>query len=300
MVSKLSFPFRFLNKACARRKPEDTNNPWSICTVEQVEELKALIRVIPLWSSSIMLAVCMNQAAFPVLQAKTMNRHITSNFEIPAASFGFFVIVTIMVWVILYDRVILPLSSKIRGKPVYISVKLRMGAGLVFSILSMLVSGIVEHLRKQKAIEEGYFSNSQAVVNISAMWLIPQHVLSGLAEALNIIGQTEFYYSEFPKSMSSIASSLYLLGAGVGSLLASFVLSTVDTLTKGDGKESWISTNINKGHYDKYYWLLAIMSCVNFLYYVVCSWAYGPCVVKSVVKGDEIINSGEEETSTIF
>ncbi|GJZ68054.1 NRT1/ PTR family 1.2-like protein [Tanacetum coccineum] len=41
---------RFFNKACILTKPEDTNkDPWCNCTVEQVEELKALIRVIPLW-----------------------------------------------------------------------------------------------------------------------------------------------------------------------------------------------------------------------------------------------------------
>ncbi|KAL7616400.1 protein NRT1/ PTR FAMILY 1.2-like [Lactuca sativa] len=281
---------RFLNKACISRKPEEMSK---VCTVEEVEELKALIKVMPLWSSSIMLAVTMNQSSFPVLQANTMDRHITSSFEIPAGSFSFFVIITIMIWVTLYDRVILPLLSKINGQPVYISVKLRMGAGLIFGIMAMVLSGIVEHIRKTKAIEEGFLNDSKAVVNMSAKWLIPQLVLIGLAEALNIIGQTEFYYSEFPKSMSSIASSLYMLGSGVASLLASLILSTVDALTKRGGKVSWISTDINKGHYERYYWLLAILSAVNFFYYVACSRAYGPCADKVVPKGEKIDNSGE-------
>nr|GEU50626.1 protein NRT1/ PTR FAMILY 1.2-like [Tanacetum cinerariifolium] len=290
---------RFLNKACILTKPEDTNkDPWSLCTVEQVGELKALFRVIPLWSSSIMLSVSMNQSSFPVLQAKTMDRHVTKNFEIPPASLGFFNIVTLMVWVILYDRVIIPLLSKFKGKPVYISVKLRMGAGLVFSILAMVMSGIIEHIRKQKAIEEGFFNDSQAVVKMSVMWLVPQQVFHGLSEALNIIGQMEFYYSEFPKSMSSVATSLYLLGAGIGSLLGSLVLSSINAITKKDGKESWVSTNINQGHYDNYYWLLAILSCVNFFYYVVCSWAYGPCADRTVVKGQNANNPGEEDAPT--
>jgi peptide/histidine transporter 3/4 len=28
------------------------------------------------------------------------------------------------------------------------------------------------------------------------------------------------------------------------------ILSFVDNVTKGKGKESWVSSNINKGHYD--------------------------------------------------
>ncbi|KAI3763329.1 hypothetical protein L1987_53783 [Smallanthus sonchifolius] len=292
---------RFLNKACIPSKPEDmnkeaANDPWTICVVDQVEELKALIKVIPLWSSSIMLHVTMNQTTFPVLQAQTMDRHLTSKFEVPATSFGFFLIITVMVWVMLYDRVIIPLLSKLKGKSVHISAKLRIGAGLCFSIVAMVTSAVVEHVRKDKAIEDGFSNDSQAVINMSAMWLVPQNVLNGLAEALNIIGQIEFYYSEFPKSMSSIASALNLLGVAVASLLASVLLSTVDGLTKGKGKEGWIATDINKGHYDKYYWLLAIMSCVNFLYHVVCSRAYGPCFDKTVVTGQEVNHSGEGES----
>ncbi|KAI3670495.1 hypothetical protein L1987_87831 [Smallanthus sonchifolius] len=291
---------RFLNKACIPSKPEDmnkeaANDPWTIYVVDQVEELKALIKVIPLWSSSIMLHVTVNQTTFPVLQAQTMDRHLTSKFEVPAASFGFFLIITVMVWVMLYDRVIIPLLSKLKGKSVHISAKLRIGAGLCFSIVAMVTSAVVEHVRKDKAIEDGFLNDSQAVINMTAMWLVPQNVLNGLAEALNIIGQIEFYYSEFPKSMSSIASALNLLGVAVASLLASVLLSTVDGLTKGKGKEGWIATDINKGHY-KYYWLLVIMSRVNFLYHVVCSRAYGPCVDKTVVTGQEVNHSGEGES----
>ncbi|KAI7752559.1 hypothetical protein M8C21_016971 [Ambrosia artemisiifolia] len=298
-ITKPTDNLRFLNKACTINKAQNMTNaiakdPWTVCTVDQVEELKTLIKVIPLWSSCIMLSVANSQTTFPVIQARAMDRHITSRFEIPAGSFSFFTIVTIMVWVILYDRVILPLLSKIQGKPAHISVKLRMGAGLVCSIIAMVISGIVEHVRKNKAIEAGFLNNPQGVINMSAMWLIPQHVLSGLADALNIIGQNEFFYSEFPKSMSSIAMALYMLGSAFASLLASLLLSIVNDLTKGHGKERWISTNINKGHYDKYYWLLGVMSCINFLYYVVCSWSYRSCVVKTAVEGDKTSDSGDE------
>jgi peptide/histidine transporter 3/4 len=131
------------------------------------------------------------------------------------------------------------------------------------------------------------------------MWLVPQYCLNGLAEAFNAIGQTEFYYSEFPKSMSSIAAALFGLGMAVANLLASAILSAVDKLTSRGGKESWVSNNINKGHYDNYYWLLAIMSSVNLLYFLVCSWAYGPCVERVIKVSDEGNGFKEEEFSNI-
>lgn len=275
---------RFLNKACIIKSPEDVKpdgaptNPWGLCTVEQVEELKALIRVIPLWSTGIMISINISQSSFPLLQANSMNRHVTKSFQIPAGSFGMFTIIALTIWVVLYDRVVLPLASKIRGKQVRLSTKSRMGIGIFLSALGMLTSGVVEHVRRHKAINQGFLNNPQAVVDMSAMWLVPQHCLNGLAEALNAIGQTEFYYSELPKSMSSIASSLFGLGMAVANLLASVILSTVDHSTGGEGKESWVSSNINKGHYEYYYWLLSILTTINLLYFFACSWLYGPCV----------------------
>lgn len=58
----------------------------------------------------------------------------------------------------------------------------------------------------------------------------------GLASAFNGIGQTEFFYSEMPKTVSSVAANLQMLGASAGSLVVSFITSTVDNVTKTRGK----------------------------------------------------------------
>ncbi|CAN8288228.1 unnamed protein product [Cochlearia groenlandica] len=279
---------RFLNKACLISNREEeigsdgfALNPWRLCTTDKVEELKALMKVIPIWSTGIMMSINTSQSSFQLLQATSMDRRLSRNgssFQVPAGSFGMFTIIALAMWVVLYDRAVIPLASKIRGRPFRLSVKLRMGLGLFISFLAMSISAIVESFRRRKAISQGYASNANAIVDISAMWLIPQYVLHGLAEALTAIGQTEFFYTEFPKSMSSIAASLFGLGMAVASLLASVILNAVNELTSRNGKVSWVSDNINKGHYNYYYWLLAIMSFVNVVYYAICSWSYGPLV----------------------
>ncbi|XP_061359340.1 protein NRT1/ PTR FAMILY 1.2-like [Gastrolobium bilobum] len=281
---------RFLNKACIikDREQDTASNTWSLCTTEQVEELKAIIKVIPLWSTNIMVAVGTSQNSFWLLQAKSMDRHITSNFEIPAGSFGVFMMLSVFITASVYDRVILPLASKVRGKPVRISAKTRIGIGLFFSFVDFIALAVIESKRRRKAIQEGYIDNPQAVLDMSAMWLILHNIVCGIAEAFNAIGQSEFYYSEFPSSMSSIAASLFSLGSAVGNLVASFLVSIVDNITSRGGKESWVSDNINKGHYDKYYWLLAMMGFVNILYYLVCSWAYGPSA-EAASKKEELL-----------
>ncbi|KAH0675300.1 hypothetical protein KY285_023101 [Solanum tuberosum] len=54
--------FRCLNRACVIEDPQrdlnpdgSASNPWSLCSVEQVESLKALIRVLPMWSTGFMI-----------------------------------------------------------------------------------------------------------------------------------------------------------------------------------------------------------------------------------------------------
>ncbi|XP_045803762.1 protein NRT1/ PTR FAMILY 1.2-like [Trifolium pratense] len=294
---------RFLNKACVIRDheqeiaPDGTAiNPWRLCTVDQVEELKAIVRVIPLWSTGIMMSLNIG-GSFGLLQAKSLDRHITSHFEVPAGSLSVIMVGAIFVWIVLYDRVLIPLASKIRGKPVRISAKRRMGIGLFLSFIHLVIAATFESIRRKKAISEGFLNDTHGVLKMSALWLAPQLCLGGIAEAFNGIGQNEFYYTEFPRSMSSVATSLGGLGMAAGNLVSSFVFSTIEHVTSKDGKDGWITDNINKGRFDKYYWVIAGVSALNLVYYLVCSWAYGPTVDQlSKVITEE--NGSEVEDST--
>uniref|UniRef100_A0A7N0RH23 Uncharacterized protein n=1 Tax=Kalanchoe fedtschenkoi TaxID=63787 RepID=A0A7N0RH23_KALFE len=266
---------RFLNKACILTSYEQNVasdgsalDPWKVCTVEQ---LKAVLKVMPIWSAGIMASLNLRQDTF------SMDRHIPPTFQILAGTFGMFILISLIIWMILYDRAILPLASSLCGKPVRLGVKQRMGIGLSLSCFAMLMSVTVEQIRRQRAIGLESLSDANQVGNMSAMWLIPQCVIMGLAEAFNSISQTEFYYSELPKSKLSIAGCLCPLGASVANLLASAILTLVNHMTSGNGNLNWVSSDINVGRYDSYYALLAALSFANLIYYMACSRAYGPC-----------------------
>lgn len=209
--------FRFLNKACIVRNPEkdltpngSAIDPWSLCTVKQVEEFKALIKVLPIWSTGVVIAVTVSQHSFPVLQANSMDRHVIGSFKIPPGSFDVFSLITLTIWIALYDQILVKQISKFTKLPQGLSLKQRMGIGLFLSCLAMGVSAMVERKRRDAAITQGLVRNPYGVVNMSAFWLVPQFCLLGLAEAFNAIGQIEFYYSQFPKSMATLVL-LYLL-----------------------------------------------------------------------------------------
>lgn len=279
-----------------KEKDLDSNgkpiDPWSLCTVRQVEELKAVIKVLPIWSTGITVGITISQQSFSVVQANTMNRKV-HNFEIPSTSFVAFGILTLTIWVAIYDRIIVPLLTKYTKKGKGLTLKQRLGIGIALSCLSTLVAALVEKKRRNQALREGLMNNPKGIVNMTAMWLVPQQCLVGFAEAFNVIGQIEFFYSQFPKTMSSIAVSFFALGLGTGNLVASIIVKVVKIGTQGEGKVSWLASNINQGHYDYYYWLLTSLSLVNLFYFFLCSWAYGS--VEEIKNWDEEVDTKCEE-----
>ncbi|KAF5823883.1 putative proton-dependent oligopeptide transporter family [Helianthus annuus] len=113
-------------------------------------------------------------------------------------------------------------------------------------------------------------ANSNTPVDMSATWLVPQFVLLGLTEVFNGIGQLEFYYSELPNSMASLVMVMFTVSMAVASLVASLLTNSVDSVTGQGGDVSCLSSDINAGHVDYYYWLLSFLNLLNFLYYLIC------------------------------
>ncbi|XP_057785770.1 protein NRT1/ PTR FAMILY 1.2-like [Salvia miltiorrhiza] len=280
-IMEPSQKFRLLNKACILSNPEkevnadgSASDPWRLCSVLQVEVLKSLIDLLPVWSAGIMIAVLINQHSFPVIQALTLDRRLAGNFKIPPGSFGIFSVIALTLWVVLYDRAIVPQISKYTNNPRGIGVRARIGAGLFISCIATATAALVERKRRAAALQQGLADHPKQQVDMTAMWLVPQHALTGLSEGLNAIGQIELYYSQFPKSMASIAVALFSLTLAVGNLAGSVIVSVVDSASRRGGGESWVADNVNRGHYDYYYWVLTILSVVNLIYFILCSRFY--------------------------
>lgn len=223
-----------------------------------------------MWSTGIIISIVSTQNTIPYLQVSSMDRHITPNFQLPTASFSSFLFISLALFLVLYDNALVPLASKIQRKPTRLNPKQKIGCGILLASMSLAVSAVVEMTRRDLAARR---------LEMSAFWLLPRYALSGMSEALNVIGQNEFYLSMLPSNMGSIATNVHGLSMSLGSLLAGVLMSTVDRATaSGGGKESWVSRDINKAHYDYYYWLLCGLNALNFLYFVVCCKSYyGPC-----------------------
>ncbi|KAL8518822.1 hypothetical protein ACS0TY_009972 [Phlomoides rotata] len=267
----LTNKLRFFNKAALITEGEilsdgTNSNPWRLCSTQKVEETKCLFKVIPIWASGIICFTAMaQQGTFTVSQALQMNRHLTANFQIPAGSLSVISMITIGLWLPVYDRILVPYIRKVTRVEGGITLLQRMGVGIVFSLVSMVVAGLVERMRRASALAH---AGPDGIAPLTVFWLAPQLILMGFAEAFNIIGQIEFYNKEFPENMSSLANSLFSCTMAGASYLSTFLVNVVHKTTGKDGRPDWLSNDINKGRLENLYFLIAGLGVLNLGYFL--------------------------------
>ncbi|PPR89540.1 hypothetical protein GOBAR_AA31146 [Gossypium barbadense] len=272
----LTTQYRFLNKAALVIDDEvnldgSCKNPWMLCTIQQVEDVKCLLNIIPIWVTSILGFLAMNQqGTFTVSQALKMDLQFGSTIKIPAGSVGVITLIAIAVWLPFYDRVLVPALEKITKLEGGITVLQRIGVGNLFSILTMLVSGFIETKRRNSALSHG---GPDGVAPMSVMWLTPQLILIGFAEIFSIVGLIEFYNKQFPEHMRSIGNSLIYLTFSLASYASNWIISIVNDVTGRSGS-SWLSGDINTSKLDKFYFLIAGISLLDFVVFMFCARRY--------------------------
>jgi peptide/histidine transporter 3/4 len=251
--------------------PEDGNGsvakPWRLCTVQQVEDLKSLIRVLPLWSSGVLVSMTVNAlVSLTVLQALTMDRALGgrgTHFTIPAASMTVTVLAGFVLFAALFDRLAVPRWERLRKKKV--TPLQRVGLGHVLNIASMAVAALVE--RRRIGISAGSGAPT-ATSSMSALWLVAQLALTGAEEAMHLPGNTALFYQEFPATLRSTATAMPPLFIAAGSYLST---AFVDVMRRAMG---WLHDDLNRSRQDRVYWTLAVVAVVNLGYFLVCAGMY--------------------------
>ncbi|GAU20735.1 hypothetical protein TSUD_231490 [Trifolium subterraneum] len=283
--------FRFLDKAAIKDSENAGTitkiNKWYLSTLTDVEEVKLVLRMLPIWASTIVFwTVQVQMMTLSVSQATTMDRHIGKSFQIPAASMTSFLIATILLTVPFYDRFISPIARKVLKNPQGLSPLQHTGVGLALSILSMVAAALVEEKRIMFARSHGLANNPTANIPLSVFWLVPQFFIVGSGEAFMYMGQLDFFLRECPDGMKTMSMGLFLSSRSLGFFFSSLLVSTVNKLTGPN--EPWIANNLNQGRLYNYYWLLAMLSVINLFIYLACAKWY-------VYKDKKLAEEGIEE-----
>ncbi|KAK6779166.1 hypothetical protein RDI58_021350 [Solanum bulbocastanum] len=260
----------FFDKAAVETQSDKIKgsiNPWSLCTVTQVEELKSIIRLLPIWATGIIFSSVYSQmGTLFVLQGNTMDLHMTKSFEIPSASLSLFDTISVIFWVPVYDRVIVPLARRITGHRNGFTQLQRIAIGLVISIFAMMIAGTLELVRLTSVKQHNYYEMKH--IPMSIFWQVPQYFVIGCAEVFTFIGQLEFFYEQAPDAMRSLISALSLITTALGNYLSTFLVNVVTDMSTRHGGAGWIPDNLNYGHLHYFFWLLAVLSVINFGFFL--------------------------------
>ncbi|KAF8689307.1 hypothetical protein HU200_042103 [Digitaria exilis] len=263
--------FRFFDKAAiVAASPEEkgtvvSKTPWRLCTVSQVEELKMLLRMSPIWASMVLFFAATAQMSSTFIEQGAAMDNRVGLFTVPPASLATFDVLSVMFCIPLYDAVLVPLARRATGKDRGLSQMQRLGVGLGLSVAAMVYAALVE-ARRLALVRTG--------TPMSIMWQAPAFAVLGAAEVFTAIGILEFFYDQTPGGMKSMGTALAQLAVAAGNYLNSAVLGAVAALTARGGKPGWIPDDLNEGHLDYFFWLMAALGVVNLLHFLHCSVRY--------------------------
>ncbi|KAJ0972854.1 hypothetical protein J5N97_020813 [Dioscorea zingiberensis] len=263
--------FRFLNKACLKIENGTSNmkeSAWRLCTVAQVEQVKIILSVIPIFACTIIFNTILAQLqTFSVQQGSSMNTHLTNTFKIPPASLQAIPYLMLIILVPAYELFFIPMARKLTGKDSGVTPLQRIGIGLFTVTFSMVSAAMVEKKRRNMAVSSNKL--------MSIFWIAPQFLIFGLSEMFTAVGLIEFFYKQSLDGMQSFLTAMAYCSYSFGFFLSSVLVSLVNKITGGSPNGGWLSDNdLNKDRLDLFYWLLSALSLLNFFNYLFWSSWY--------------------------
>lgn len=236
--------------------------------MEQVEQVKILLSVIPIFSCTIVFNTILAQLqTFSVQQGRAMDTHLTKSFNIPPASLQAIPYILLIVLVPLYDTFFVPFARKFTGHESGISPLRRIGFGLFLATFSMVAAALMEKKRRDAAVNHNQ--------TLSIFWITPQFLIFGLSEMFTAVGLLEFFYKQSLKGMQAFLTAITYCSYSFGFYLSTVLVSLVNKITSTSSTGGWLHyNNLNQDKLDLFYWLLAVLSLLNFLNYLFWSKRY--------------------------
>lgn len=261
---------KFLNRAAVANPSHKSPS----CTVQQVEDVKIVLKILPIFGCTIMLNCCLAQlSTFSVQQAASMDTKLGS-LNIPPASLPVFPILFILIIAPIYDHFIVPFARRFTKSEMGITHLQRIGIGLFLSVAAMAVAALVEIKRKRVASHSGLM-DSPTQLPITFLWIAIQYLFLGSADLFTLAGLLEFFFTEAPTAMRSLATSLSWASLAMGYYMSSVIVSVVNGVTGSSKNRPWLSgRNLNHYHLERFYWLMCVLSGLNFLHYLFWAGRY--------------------------
>jgi peptide/histidine transporter 3/4 len=85
------------------------------------------------------------------------------------------------------------------------------------------------------------------------------------------VGQLEFFNAQTPEGLKSFGSALCMTSISLGNYVSSLIVSIVMKISTEDHMPGWIPGNLNRGHLDRFFFLLAALTSIDLIAYIACA-----------------------------
>ncbi|KAF3634692.1 putative phosphatidylserine synthase 2-like [Capsicum annuum] len=144
----------------------------------------------------------------------------------------------------------------------------RIGIGLFLSTAAMAFADLIKIKCKRVATDLGPLDSTMPLP-IMFFWIVFQYLFLRSADLFTLAGLLEFYFSEAPLSMRSLATSLSWASLATGYYLSTMIVSIVNSVTGNSKYQPWLSgRNMNHFYLERFYWIICILSALNFIHYL--------------------------------
>ncbi|XP_067054797.1 solute carrier family 15 member 4-like [Acropora muricata] len=242
-------------------------------TETEVEDVKSLLRVIPVFLLFVVYWAVYSQMSTTFLIQGTYMRRKFSSFSVPSASLSIFDIIAVLAIIPVMDYIVYPLVQRcgISFTPLR-----RIGVGFLMAAAAMMVAGFVE-IKRRGRWEQGHVFNqlvdgkNTAASDLSIFWQIPQYFFIGTSEVLATITGLEFAYSQSPENLKGVVMGSFLVTSALGRYLTSLLV----VIVRSASNSKWYPSNDpNKGKLECFFFLLAGIAIVTFVIFTFVASRY--------------------------
>lgn len=199
-------------------------------------------------------------------QSNCSGDNCTYRFMIPSAWLTLFDVIFLILLIPVMEKLVYPFLDR---HHIHMSMLTKISIGMVIAFLAILVAGCLETYRLDlvddgQAIVQVIGNTTYNAADLWIMWQAPQYTLIGISEAFASVSSLEFAYSQSPNSIKSMIMGLTCMLTGVGSFLGTVIMQSVRPLWFPDTDIG----NINYGHLNYYFFLLAGIQLLSILIFL--------------------------------
>ncbi|KAL9243468.1 hypothetical protein vseg_017352 [Gypsophila vaccaria] len=267
---------RFLDKAAiVQANPtlmEQLQNRWRLCTVSEVEETKTFLRITPILLTLILCGVVSSlSATFFLEQAKTMN-HKSGRAKVPLVLFLWLYAQFRWVFNILFLGIFN--FTRLFGASNHHLPRVGTAVAMVFAVLCCITAAKVESRRLDIVRSHGLIDKPDERVPMNVFSVLPQFMLLAASDGIYHVVASFFILDQGPLSLINYFSHFTFGFHGLGFMINPIIVYVVGLISEKVSGANWFQSTLNQSRLDNYYWVLAVLTTVNLIVYIVIAIFY--------------------------